>query len=355
MKVFLSWSGRRAQVMAEDLRTWLQLVIQAVEPFVSSQDIHKGERGLNVIADELEGTSFGIICVTRENSQAPWINFEAGALSKVINASRVVPVLLDLSVSDVTGPLRQFQAVSSTSRDDVFRLVDTIREYSGVPLKPDQLKTTFDMFWPILETAFDKARTMTSPDADTTPARSSAEVLEEVLVLARRQEAILRTVVEHVDSSIPMREIRKGSPGGAPPADGAVLPRNTQDRSLADAVIIDNLLAALAFLGDTALAYRVITDRLPEEVQVYYDGGAISAANVDEVCQTIEGFANGTGRTMAIKTKDGYHIIARPEMPPTVVLEPQVPSASRPVPPTTPAGSGPPPRPTAEDDTAPAP
>src|SRR4051794_22380020 len=79
MKVFISWSGDKSKATAEALRMWLKLVIQSVEPFVSSVDIAKGDRGLNVIANELAESSFGIICVTRDNNLAPWINFEAGA------------------------------------------------------------------------------------------------------------------------------------------------------------------------------------------------------------------------------------------------------------------------------------
>ena len=51
------------------------------------------------------------MCVTRENYLTPWINFEAGALSKAFGHARVVPRLLDMPISDLTGPLVQFQAV----------------------------------------------------------------------------------------------------------------------------------------------------------------------------------------------------------------------------------------------------
>ena len=82
MKVFISWSGVDSHSAAVALRDWLPSVIQLLEPYVSSEDIDKGARWSTDIAAELAGSDWGILCVTKENVQAPWLNFEAGALSK---------------------------------------------------------------------------------------------------------------------------------------------------------------------------------------------------------------------------------------------------------------------------------
>jgi hypothetical protein len=42
MNIFISWSGERSKRVAELLRTWTQCVIQAIEPFVSSEDLDRG-------------------------------------------------------------------------------------------------------------------------------------------------------------------------------------------------------------------------------------------------------------------------------------------------------------------------
>ena len=91
MKVFISWSGAISHQVALVLREWLPSVIQAVEPYVSSEDIDKGARWTTDISKELEASQYGILCVTPENIEAPWLNFEAGALSKTIDKSRVCP------------------------------------------------------------------------------------------------------------------------------------------------------------------------------------------------------------------------------------------------------------------------
>ncbi len=45
-----------------------------------------------------------------ENVSSPWILFEAGALSKSMLDSKVIPLLFGLEQSDLSGPLSQFQA-----------------------------------------------------------------------------------------------------------------------------------------------------------------------------------------------------------------------------------------------------
>ncbi len=60
-------------------------------------------------------TDFGILCLTRENLEQPWILFEAGALAKrVQDNARVVPYLIDdISFAELDPPLGLFQANKS--------------------------------------------------------------------------------------------------------------------------------------------------------------------------------------------------------------------------------------------------
>ena len=68
---------------------------------VSSEDIDKGARWSTDIAKELEDCSFGILCVTKENLEAPWLLFEAGALSKMMQKGAVCPFLFDLKMAEI--------------------------------------------------------------------------------------------------------------------------------------------------------------------------------------------------------------------------------------------------------------
>lgn len=96
MNVFISWSGSSSRGVALALKEWLPGVVQVVRPFMSAEDLEKGTRWASKVAEELEQSDFGILCVTRHNVDSPWLHFDAGALSKKIDRARVVPLLLDL-------------------------------------------------------------------------------------------------------------------------------------------------------------------------------------------------------------------------------------------------------------------
>ena len=85
MKIFLSWSGSMSKKTAEILCEWLPKVINAIEPWISSE-MEKGTRWESEITDKLEESKIGIICLTRNNLDENWILFEAGALSKTKDA-----------------------------------------------------------------------------------------------------------------------------------------------------------------------------------------------------------------------------------------------------------------------------
>jgi hypothetical protein len=66
MKVFLGWSGQRSKAVASALRLWLPTVL-VVEPWMSEQDIKKGQPWSAEIAKQVSESKFAIIRLTREN------------------------------------------------------------------------------------------------------------------------------------------------------------------------------------------------------------------------------------------------------------------------------------------------
>jgi len=187
MLVFVSWSGSRSKKVAHALENWLVQVIQAVEPWIST-DIEKGARWSPAIADRLERSKVGIICLTRENLDSPWILFEAGALSKTKD-TYVCTFLLDLRPTDLEQPLAQFQA-TTTEKEDVRLLVKTInnavRGEGERSLSESVLDEIFETYWPRLESYIQEAASTDA--AASQEVRSDREVLEEILELMRRQE-----------------------------------------------------------------------------------------------------------------------------------------------------------------------
>lgn len=152
MKIFISWSGERSRDMALCLSNWLPRVIQNCRTWVSDRDIQKGQRWGEVLGRKLEELNFGIICTTPENYEAPWLLFEAGALSKSMDQGRVCPVLLGINPGELRGPLTQFQS-TVLEKEDVFKLVKTLNSLLEKRcLSLDILSDSFDKFWPDLET-----------------------------------------------------------------------------------------------------------------------------------------------------------------------------------------------------------
>lgn len=191
LNIFISWSGDASKAVAEKLRDWLPKVLAGhANCFVSSQDIRGGERGLDVIANELESRDFGIVVLTRENIGSPWVNFEAGALGKSLGTSRVAPVLLDVTPTDVQGPISQFQSTILADKDAMRKFVlDMAGEIDNLRL--DSVTMLFDTAWAELEEVAASNAGLRSPETT----RSNESMLAEILELVREQS---RTSVHHI-------------------------------------------------------------------------------------------------------------------------------------------------------------
>lgn len=199
MKVFISWSGETSHKVALVLRDWIPSVLQSVTPYVSSEDIDKGTRWSTDIAKELEESRYGVLVLTHGNLDAPWLNFEAGALSKAFDKSNVSPFLFKMKRSDVKpGPLLQFQSTISDHKD-VKKLLHSLNSAcEDNQLDEARLESIFEVWWPKLEEQLDgippdeRLTRAAESDEATVASAGSGDILEELLDLARTQQRILR-------------------------------------------------------------------------------------------------------------------------------------------------------------------
>lgn len=172
VKVFISWSGEMSRGVASALHEWLPYFIQALKPFVSTGDITKGARWGDVVANELEDTNFGIICITPYNIKAPWLNFESGALAKSVARSSVVPLLFLADPSQIHGPLAQFQSVvykGDGDGKDIFNLLVSINRRLPLEsqLEQELLWKTFSTWWPHLRKSLEKVARQPGGETET--------------------------------------------------------------------------------------------------------------------------------------------------------------------------------------------
>lgn len=192
MKVFISWSGERSHALADALYDWLPLVLHYVEPWLSQADIEAGQRWADQVAKELEACNFGILCVTRENVSSPWVLFEAGALAKSMQGSRVIPLLLGLEFRDITGPLAQFQA-KKVERDGLFDVIQSLNQTAQHAVPEARVTQLFDALWPELEKKVTAIPNLSTPAKH---ARPQPEILEELVASVRTLEGRFRDIAE---------------------------------------------------------------------------------------------------------------------------------------------------------------
>lgn len=242
MRVFISWSGPVAQQIAAELYEWLPIVLSGqVSCFMSEKDIEGGDRGLGKIAAELDDSQFGIAIVTPENVDSPWINFEAGAISKVVGSSKLVPLRLGLTATQVVGPLSQFQSRQLDSREEMFTLV---REMAGnFPSLPEaSVQSLFDSKWEQLETAVSLAQAAGEKAVPRDMNSMVQEVLELVRGLSQRE---MHSQVDTARLSNRNTQLRSSSPY-------MLLP----DWSLAADGLTKNDASKSLFLMDAFLAWK---------------------------------------------------------------------------------------------------
>lgn len=209
MEVFICWSGKASNEAALAISDWLPLVVQGTKPFVSTEDISKGTRWSTEVSDKLNIADFGIVCLTLDNLDAPWVNFEAGALSRSVDSkSKVAPILLGVKPSELQGPLSQFQVVTP-NRDEFRNLVDSINKCGETPLVEEAILTRlFDKFWPELDEKLksievEKAKSgaPATISADSSP--DAGRILEQIITLNRDQSRMLSEIISFMQRNYP--------------------------------------------------------------------------------------------------------------------------------------------------------
>lgn len=182
VQVFISWSGQSSKELAVVLHSWLPNVLQAVKPWMSDQDIAKGDRWGRQLEDKLASTTQGIVCVTPANQAAPWLNYEAGSLAKAVEQrTKVHPLLLGLSKTELKGPLGRFQATPVTDRLEVFKMIESLNHDTADPLPSDKLQRAFNSNWEDLLTEVRAIVPERKADQPT-----DRDLLEEILATVRR-------------------------------------------------------------------------------------------------------------------------------------------------------------------------
>lgn len=186
MNIFISWSGETSMKIAAELKSFIPRILQSAKPYYTPSDIEKGTRWESEINQKLQECLVGLICLTPDNTEKPWIMFEAGALSNRLDKSKVCSILFDLKKSDVTGPLSRFQ-MTDFNHTDFYKLAQSINSSMGdFKIDDGLLRESFDYFFPIFEAKVYNILKERKTDF-VKPQRSDRDILEELLDLVRKQ------------------------------------------------------------------------------------------------------------------------------------------------------------------------
>jgi hypothetical protein len=200
--VFISWGGEQSKLIAEELRNWIPSVLQFAKPYFTPNDIEKGTSWNAGLSTKLAKCNVGIICLTKESLQRPWVLFEAGALSKDLERSRVCPILFGIEETDLSGPLTTFQA-TKFEKTDFKKMMSVINEAGGGnTLQIETFDRVFEMWWPYLEVSISKI--LSEKAGPKREIRADREILEEILDLTRHRR--LRPQADYPSSNqIPLK------------------------------------------------------------------------------------------------------------------------------------------------------
>ncbi len=187
MNIFISWSGDKSKKVAENLRDFIKVVIQATNLWVSSTNITSGDRWNEEISKKLSDSTFGIICLTLDNLNSPWILFEAGALAKSVDKKTYVcPYLIDFDSSQLESPLSIFQAKKANKSETLSLLRDINglikKTKSDMFLDEKALENLFEKMWPDFESVLNN---LPHTNFGNIPKRSSEDMIKEILEITR--------------------------------------------------------------------------------------------------------------------------------------------------------------------------
>jgi len=179
MNIFISWSGDRSNRAALGLKSLLEAIFQrAVEVFISEY-ISPGENWVRRIQEELKCSQIGIVCLTQDNFQTPWLLFEAGAVAVALGSD---PVLVPYAVDDLPdeadrSPLTMLQRARA-DHDGTYRLIHKINQVRKDPEDAQNLQRYFEKWWPDLEATL---RSLPAPPQDQATSGSDRQILENIL------------------------------------------------------------------------------------------------------------------------------------------------------------------------------
>ncbi|HXT15029.1 MAG TPA: hypothetical protein VN706_05335 [Gemmatimonadaceae bacterium] len=136
--------------------------------------------------------------------EEPWLMYEAGAISKLVKSSRVVPYCVGMEPTDIpNGPLSRFQG-KRANREETLQLLENLSaalaDAGEGALADAQLQEIFSALWPKLDAALQSI-----PAVEAKPkARGVDDMTKEILEIVR---GIDRAVAATSSATVPDQSV----------------------------------------------------------------------------------------------------------------------------------------------------
>lgn len=226
--IFISWSGSESQSIAKNIKEWLLAFFsERIDVFFTPDDIETGRRWSQELAQKLQNCDIGIFIYTRRNLDNLWMAFEAGALSKKIESSRVIPVVFGAHITDINikSPISQFQA-RRFEQESMLKILEDINNLLPEAKSKDDLKRHMHFSWNTLENEITRILD-NLPDEPTAEKTNIGETLDNMYALMRSSPLYEASFTrELIDLAQQIKTTQKGSYlfiGGEKPAFSALI------------------------------------------------------------------------------------------------------------------------------------
>ena len=168
-RIILIWSGKTSHKIALFQYGWWPRVVPGVVPWISTEDIAKGDRWFPELMSQLGKSTTCVISITPENHKAPWVYYEAGVIAAKQENGKICTVLFGVTTSNIKDtPMDQFQATEAVN-DDMWRLVKSINRRLAEGAHEEQpLRALFDRYWPELKDHIDESLSNSVVSRETT-------------------------------------------------------------------------------------------------------------------------------------------------------------------------------------------
>lgn len=152
-KIFLSWSKSKSKAYAEIFRDLAINVLGLLSKniFISSQSISNGEDWWIEIKDALESSEFGIVFVTDENYNNPWLNYESGILQARFQKNSLLPISTTGDAKKIlqeSVPLTKFQFTNAIDDKRLMsNLLVNIADRMSIDVDKKNIDSKLNNYW----------------------------------------------------------------------------------------------------------------------------------------------------------------------------------------------------------------